>query len=441
MKNKIILIQPLAGYADRMSFPLSCLALAATLRKENFQPIIIDANLYDDYLARIQNHLPDALFAGISVISDPPQIKNGLEISECIHRINPNIPVVWGGWYPTCSPTEASAHKNVDIIVLGEGDITAISLAKALQNNMPLSYIKGIGYKTGGKASFTPHSDFVTDLDSLPYTPWDLIDFGTILKKYQKKVLQVQTGRGCLMQCTFCAHKVLYPKKNHRMFSASYIFNNIEPMIKKYNIRNVIFYEGTCLNSKARTQELCQEILHRRLDIHWEASGRANVFPYLGADTYEMLVESGCRKINFGFESGSQRILNRIRKKHKIKEMLRTALAARRYSLQIECYFIYDFPFEKIIDKIKTMVLLCFIKIILPRSLIYAGRYRSYPGTELYEEYKSIDKTRAFHKTLKISAWKKIFTRIHELVDFVYRIFIYIIHRCNPDVNNDSRYN
>ena len=404
MKNKVILIQP---PTCKKAYPLAPLTLAATLQKENFKPIIIDLNIYDDYLDRIKDNLSDALFVGISVMSDPMQINPSLEISEYVHKLNPKVPVVWGGWYPSCSPTEALTNEHVGIIVRGEGDVTVVNLARALQNNEPLSQIKGIGYKIQGNIVNTPNVDMIADLNSLPYLPWDLIDVGAIIKKYKKPSLQVITGRGCTMACTFCSHQVLYA--GHRMFTAKYIFDNMESVIKKFNIEHAVFYEGTCLNSINRVKELCEEILQRGLHIHWVVSSRANVFPYFGADIYRLLKRSGCCQIHFGFESGSQRILNRIMKRQKIKDMLRTISILRKYNFSCEVYFMYNFPFESIIDALKTLLLVCWIKIRYPGADISFAEFGLIPGTKLYEEYKDQDKPNGIYKILKSKVIKKCF--------------------------------
>lgn len=407
MKNKVILIQPPAIH---ISYPLALLFLSATLQKENFKPIIIDTNMYDDYLDRIKDNLSDALFVGISVIGGPRQINLSLEISEYVHKLNPKVPVVWGGWYPSCSPVKALTNEHVDIIVRGEGDITVVNLARALQNNEPLSQIKGIGYKIQGNIANTPNADMIADLNSLPYLPWDLIDVGAI--KQRKPTLQTTTGRGCAMACTFCTHQLLYA--GHRMFTAKYIFDNIEPVIKKFNIKDVVFFEGTCLNSRNRVKELCEEILKRGLHIRWVASSRANVFPHLGDDIYRLLKRSGCHQINFGFESGSQRILNILMKRQRLKDVLRTLSILRKYNINLEVYFMYNYSFEGIIDALKTLLLICWIRIRHPRAIIESYEFDLDPLSKLYEKYKDQKEPKGIYRILKSKVIKKCFEMLQK---------------------------
>ena len=166
MKNRIILVHPKSKESE-IRYPLSCLALAGTLEKEDFQPIILDMAIEKDYRRIVTKYLGDTLFIGISTMTDW-QIKYALELCDFVRKCEPNVPIVWGGWHPTTLPEQTVQDKRVDIVVRGEGEFVVVELAKALQRQDSISGVKGITYKIGDKIINNPDSDPINDLNKLP---------------------------------------------------------------------------------------------------------------------------------------------------------------------------------------------------------------------------------------------------------------------------------
>ena len=136
----------------------------------------------------------------------------------------------------------------------------------ALQGQIPLSEVKGITYKAGGTIVNNPDADPIRDLNVLPYTPWHLIDMQAYIKKYGEMTLCLQAGRGCPYSCTFCSHKVM-PNRTPRSFSAQYLLDNIERVIREFDITHVSFYEPTFISSRKRARrgmprDSTQEVVH-----------------------------------------------------------------------------------------------------------------------------------------------------------------------------------
>lgn len=384
MKKRVVLVHPKTRRNRSITYPLSSLALAAALEKENFVPVIIDMEVEENYLDLLTSHLDEALFVGISSMTDW-QIKYGLELCDFVRGHDPNLPIVWGGWHPTSLPIQTVQDDRVDIVVRGEGDFVVVELGRALQGQISLADVKGITYKMGRTILNNADADPIPDLNVLPYTPWHMIDIQTCIKKYGERTLCVQTGRGCPYNCTFCSHKVM-PNRTPRAFSAQYIFDNIEQVIHEFDINHVRFYEPAFISSPKRVREICKEIQRRKLSILWEGSARANVAAGLDDSLFTMLRQSGCVQLNLGFESGSQRVLDSINKKTTIQESLQAVTKCADRDIGVEGYFVRGFPSERFLDMLDTDKMILEIKRLAPWSKLSMGFYTAYPGTPMYRE-------------------------------------------------------
>ncbi|MBF0473301.1 MAG: cobalamin B12-binding domain-containing protein [Nitrospirae bacterium] len=113
--------------------PLNVLSIGTALKAAGYKPIIIDGTA-EDVRDKIRIHLDEnTLFVGISAMTGS-QITFGLKSAKFVRNINPNIPLVWGGLHPTVLPEETlSTSKYADIVCIGEGEITIVELANALQ--------------------------------------------------------------------------------------------------------------------------------------------------------------------------------------------------------------------------------------------------------------------------------------------------------------------
>ena len=108
------------------------------------------------------------------------QIQFGLEMCDYIRKRSPGTPIVWGGRHASALPGQTLSDNRADIVVHGEGDYTAVEIAKVLAENSSLKDIKGISFKKNNRIITTPKANVIRDLDSLPMIPWGLFDLEKI---------------------------------------------------------------------------------------------------------------------------------------------------------------------------------------------------------------------------------------------------------------------
>jgi radical SAM superfamily enzyme YgiQ (UPF0313 family) len=266
-------------------------------------------------------------------------------------------------------------HPFIDVVIRGEPEMCARELVQRGPEG-----VRGILYKVGEKLVETPPRDFL-NLNELPYPAWDLVD----LKNYKTPLLNtpfvmVVTGRGCPHKCTFCTGPYYYGEKPRKR-DIEQIVAEIEWVIKRFKVRDFLFFEETFTLDKGFVLNLCEELIARGLHVRWMCNSRVDSIDELLAKRMKL---AGCWLISFGMESASEEVLNRA-KKGTTPEQGRTAISmAKKAGLITNGIFTLGLPGENV------QTLKATIKFAKEVGLDFAEFTIAtpFPGSELYEEYK-----------------------------------------------------
>ena len=141
----------------------------------------------------------------MGISSMTPKIASALVVADICKEVNPDCPVVLGGAHPTVSPDQSIAYDSIDFIVRGEGEIAFSRLIKKIDaGEKDFGDIPGLSYKEDGKIKHNPPSEFIRELDEIPFPARD-----TLLNKDQytsEDMGVILTSRGCPFKCTYCYH-------------------------------------------------------------------------------------------------------------------------------------------------------------------------------------------------------------------------------------------
>lgn len=325
---KIVLVLTPARPGERRKFtapPLGLLYLGSYLKNLGHQVTIIDADIEGYTLDELAKKIvaKKADLVGITVMT--PFIANILNLSKKIKILNPEAKICLGGIHITATGQESMEEsKYVDFLVIGEGEHTLAELLEALKKKTDFKQIKGLIYrnKKNGQIIKNELRPLIENLDSLPIPDLDLIE-NLDFKNYKmvhagnKKVIYILGSRGCPFQCTFCAAHLVHGRKV-RFRSPKKIVDEIESNRKKYGIDYVGFKDGTFTLNHSWVKEICSEIINRRLQIGFCVNARIDT---IDEEMLQSLKKAGCQTIGFGIESGSQRILNKLRKGTTLKQI------------------------------------------------------------------------------------------------------------------------
>ena len=403
MKNnnykKILLINPPNEF-EAPTLPLGLASLAAYLRVNGFDEIfVIDAWVEkidaEELAKRISQSQAD--FVGIYMIS--PCYSAAKKTIEIVRATLPESVIIVGGPHPSAVPAETLKEiPELDFCVIGEGEITTIELIRSLQNNSPLSTVDGIAYRgENHKTVITQPRTFIKDLDILPFPARDLFP----VEKYdspppplgkKKPHLTLMTSRGCPFHCAYCSKDVY--GDTYRGRSPKKVCDEIEILINKYDAKEIQFYDDDFTMDMKRAEEICDEILKRGIKISWTCLTRVNL---VNENLLKKMKQAGCWLIQYGVESGNQKILNTINKGIVIDQIVSAFAMTKKAKLLTSAFFLLGLPGETKNTIQDTMDL---IKRLKP-DFVGFGILIVYPGSRFFKlvhEGKYTGKSRTLTK-------------------------------------------
>jgi radical SAM superfamily enzyme YgiQ (UPF0313 family) len=339
VSTDLLIIVPPAGAKATVYPPYGAMYIAAALRNKGYKAGILNADAErienGEVIARLRQADPRYIgFSGIVA----PSYKYIKTLSREIKKCFPDKVQILGGGLSSAAETVLK-NTAIDIIVKGEGDATVTELFECLYKGGELDKIAGIYYRKGASFSETGDRRLITDLDSLSYPAFDLVDMrqympdgiefmkrftSKIKPKYldagRTKMITIPTSRGCFGQCSFCFRA--YP--GIRLNSIKYVFDLIEYCISKFNVSFFTFGDECFAANKARNWDFIEEYKKRKLDFNFRILGMR--VDTVDRDILHAYKDIGCWMIEYGFESGSQKMLNIIDKRVSVEQNRQVAL-------------------------------------------------------------------------------------------------------------------
>jgi len=319
--------------------PLGIAYIAALLKENGYQVKILDTivlNLTRDEAAEeIKNFRPDIV--GITAMTS--SFKGSLEAAQLAHE-NAAV-VVLGGPHLAAYPKETLSYKCIDFGIIGEGEYPMLELVRALENARLPFDIKGLAYKKGSEI-FINEPFIVDDLDKLPFPARELLPnekYSSIIGLHP--VTTMITTRGCPYHCAFCAKQP--SDKKYRARSAPNIVDEMESAVKKYGVKEIMFYDDTMTADRRHIESLCNEIIARGLKVSWETPARVNE---IDEALLALMKKAGCLRIRYGVESGDPRILESMDKGITLPMVKRAFRLTKETGIQTFAYFMVGYLHE-----------------------------------------------------------------------------------------------
>ena len=359
--------------------PYNLMMLSSFLRKYGFSVKITDSQDTDYIKSLIERHRPK--FVGISCISST--LDQCVKFSRLIKETNSDTKVILGGMHFSTGPESNKISKHlesglIDIIVYGEGYITL----KEILEGKDFSQIKGIIYKSLSdklsKIITNSSQKKITNMDTLPFPDYTQIDF----RKYKsanfgEQSMSLILSKGCKYNCIFCSIGN-FVDKTIMLRNPLNIVAEIEHVVKKHNAEYLSFYDQFFTVLDNRLETICDYIIKRKLKIKWEIASRVD---NITEQKIKKMKEAGCKCIFYGIESGSQKILDIIKKDITLEQVKKAVLLAKKYKLYVKGSFIIGLPHETKDDIMKTINLLK----KLPLNFVQISIATPIPGTEMWD--------------------------------------------------------
>ena len=370
-KQKILFVMPNFHWIDEDVnalwdlIPWNLCQIAAVIYDICSEVKIIDA--YKDNLSReelgkqIQNYKPDIV--GLTVLMDQ-YAEAAPIVTKIVKDISKDIITVLGGVYAMANPKRAMRDKNLDYVIIGEGEYVFNELVGFYSGACDLPK-RGICFRKNGTGELENrgHAEFIKDLDALPKPAYHLIDFLSYYDhRYDRKSVdrpiaypyaRTITSRGCPEKCSFCQVPALMGSF-FRARSPDHICDEIEWLRDTYGIKSLLFDDDNLLTNIKRAKELFRKIITRGLKMPWTL-GTAAVFR-MDTEMVDLMIDSGCEYINIAIEAGSKRMTKDIVLKPVDFDHAKKMVAyAQKKGLFVSGNFIIGFPTETWAEIRKTI--------------------------------------------------------------------------------------
>ncbi len=308
-----------------------------------------------------------------------------------IKNYSNKIPVIFGGPHVTTFPEIVMKDINVDIAVIGEGELTFREVVGRLIANEPLAGVCGILHRIDGTVKREAARGFIANIDDIPFPAWDLLEGNYSVTSrlnennkflMRKPVGLILTSRGCPKECYFCSVKLVWSRK-WRARSAKNIVDEIEFLIKKYGYREIHFVDDNSSVSNKRLHEICDELIVRKINIKL-ATPTGIAIGTLDEAILRKMKKAGFYRFCFGIETGDpegQKIIKKFVNLEKARHVIKIA---NKLGFWTSGTFIFGFPHETASDIRKT------IEFTKTSGIDFAVIYVlvPQPGTEVYKILK-----------------------------------------------------
>lgn len=271
----------------------------------------------------------------------------------------------------------------IDIVIRHEFDT---KIAGVVSNLDKLQKVNGITFRIGDEIIDNGDGEVCEDLDTVPFPDRDTIPWQWYLEAWYSRqpFMNMMTSRGCPYHCTFCLWPQIMYGHKQRFRSLDNVFAEIKQLIGLYGLREINIDDGTFTTNKRRVIEFCRRLRKEKIRLIWTCNGRVDT---LDDEMLAEMKKSGCKMIRLGVESGSQEVLDRIRKGLTLAQIEEGVRRVKKSGIQALGGFMFGFPYDSRKSVEQTIA---FAKKLSPDQVQFSI-CMCYPGTSLYEYIKDND--------------------------------------------------
>ena len=377
-RKRIVLYNPIAVF---FTMPLGLLAIASEFDPAEYEVIIIDGRLEGDAAAAVVAQLDGAICLGVTVLTGAP-IADALAVSRAAKAARPDLPVVWGGWHPSLFGTECLDEPSVDVTVQGQGEDTFREIVERIERGEGFDGCKGSCYRSAdGTARKNPARPMRAVEGFKPHA-FSLIEVERYFDLKGTRQFDYISSQGCNFRCAFCADPFVYGRK-WSGFPADRLGAEIEELWQAYRFDDLAFQDENFFTRANRVEAIADEFIRRKLPITWTATMRADQGDRLSEELMAKCRQSGLRRLLVGVESGSQEMIDWMKKDIRLEQVFTTAEKCLRHGISINFPFIVGFPGESDASVAASLDVARRLREMSPTFQVQIFYFKPYPGSPI----------------------------------------------------------
>lgn len=387
----MLIVSPANALSAHM--PYYYLYLAGFMEKHGISVIIVDPHFknQEENITYILNQVKTVKPKYIGLACFVTDYNLVYDLAVRIKSIS-DAPLLAGNAHPSVSPEDfLYSDSPFDIVVRGEGEETVKEIILSSNDSRPLSSIDGIAYFDGTSVVVTKNRKLI-DLADCGKPAYHLLDMNWyiqptkyLIRKLATVCAVIYTGRGCPFDCSFCASNTVWRTNDraggsyvrHRPLSA--VMDELSLLQNKYGFDFFYILDDTFGIKESDIIEFCNEYKKSGLKMLWAAESRAPCIK--NPEVLKIMKESGCIQLDFGVESGSQKLLDGIKKKITVPQIIHAFDLCHKFGIRTFANMLLNLPQEDEGDLLLSHQLLERIR----PTYISIGLTQPYPGTPIYK--------------------------------------------------------
>jgi anaerobic magnesium-protoporphyrin IX monomethyl ester cyclase len=366
--------------------------IASFLRSKGYSVDIIDAGIRAMSTKRLAREIMsrDFKLLGVAVIYQAA-VREQLSIIPVLRDAGLTAHITVGGYFPTLAHRELLGWRtDVDSIVRGEGEYTALGLLECLGSSGSLDHVEGLTFRNDGVVVENELRPLIDDLDSLPFPARDELP-----QAFERGgCITVVTSRGCYAACKYCSIRSFYdcmPGANWRGRSPENVLDELEEVVKRFGKRKVKFEDanlfGPGTKGRERVIRLAEGMIERNLGLTFRFECRAENVDH---HVFSLLKRAGLEEVFIGIESFVPRVLDDMNKGSTVDENLRALEVLARLGIRAGLGFIAfdpDTTLDEFFTNLEMVKKHIFpLKKALGFYLDPLGRLQVFAGTQIHQE-------------------------------------------------------
>ena len=385
--------------------PLELLQIAGVPHEEGYDVRIVDAMIEPDYMRKLEELCDGALLFASSCILGF-QVVHGARVAKRIRERFPDLPMIWGGWFPSVVPELYLNEGIADAVGLGQGELTFADVVRAIDAGTPLREVPGLVVKDGDDIVYTDHRP-VVGFDKIPKVPWDLLDF----EKYvhlqhnpgrakirhklpdpvglppgtQLRTFSYFSSFGCPEPCTFCCSPMVTGRR-WKAIAGDELADDLFALQDRFKFNHVRFQDANFGVAEKRSNAFCDALIEAGSPFWWNATYEVETIARYKEESCDRLRDSKCHLVILGAEAGSKEQQEKIKKKIDLDTNLELALG-RIFDrgIQTGTTWIIGYPGESKESMYATIDMAAKMKHKFPGSASDIFPFRPIPGTEDFD--------------------------------------------------------
>lgn len=388
-KTKIVLVYPRGGNI-KQGIPLAFAYLKSNTDDSKYDIKIIDCTLDDiaptssDFADRIKQINPEV----VGVYSWSYNFPEALMVLKTVKQINPSITTIFGGPHATVFAEKVIKNKEIDFVFRGEAELSFLAFLDEIKKTNPdFSKVKGLVYRDEKGEAILNEIARIENPDDVKIPDYSAINLERYIEKgysYQnskERSAPIWATRGCPYRCAFCSVPSVSGRKIRR-HSIEYMIQWLKFLYTEYDIRGFVIIDDNFTFDIEYAKAFCKEVIklgYKDIEFNCPNGIRMQRGNY---ELWSLMRQAGWRRLVVAPESGSERVLQTLRKDLNLKKVPDIVKDIKRAGLEAHGFFMIGCPGETREDLKETESFIRKCKF----DAISIANFQPMPGTPIYDE-------------------------------------------------------